>query len=137
MVGVSGSNKRSLYMIATEMFLVQACIDKSHRRKAYSSPGVGQSLCRKAYCSAVPQRTICTLQQNSVRLYQESLMLRPYPSVQYVLSNIQYDCIRYVTEVVSVKLYVNYTNPMSISSVLYVSCTPSRVKYFILQYEKS
>ena len=64
-------------------------------------------------------------------------MLRQYPSVQYVLSNIQDDCIKYVTEVVSVKLYVNYTTPTSTSTVLYVSCTPSRVIYFIVQYKKS
>ena len=66
MVGFSGSNKLSLNVISTEIFLVQACVDQSHRRKAYSSPGVGRSYRRKAYCSAVPQRTICTLQQNSV-----------------------------------------------------------------------
>jgi hypothetical protein len=68
MVGVSGSNKLSLYVISTEIFLVQACVDQSHRRKAYSSPGVDESYRRKAHCSAVPQRTICTLQKNLVRI---------------------------------------------------------------------
>ena len=53
-----------------------------------------------------------------------------------VLSNIQYDRIRYTTEVVSVKLYFNFTTPMSTATVFYVSCTPSRVLYFILQYKK-
>jgi hypothetical protein len=74
MVGVSGSNKLSLYVIATEILMVQACVDQSHRRNAYCSTAVDQSYRRKAYCSAVPQRTICTLQQNSVRLYQVRLI---------------------------------------------------------------
>ncbi len=77
MVGVSGSNKLSLYVIATEILMVQACVDQSHRRNAYCSTAVDQSYRRRAYCSAVPQRTICTLQQNSVRLYQ----VRERPSV--------------------------------------------------------
>jgi hypothetical protein len=75
MVGDSGSNKLSLYVISTEILMVQACVDQSHRRNAYCSTAVNQSYRRKANCSAVPQRTICTLQRNSVRLYQVTAVL--------------------------------------------------------------
>jgi hypothetical protein len=75
MVGVCGSNKLLLYVISTEIFMVQACVDQSHRRKAYCSTAVDQSYRRKAYCSAVPQHTICRAASHRLRGTRDSKSL--------------------------------------------------------------
>ena len=78
-----------------------------------------------------------------VQLYQESLMLRPYPGVVYVhsvLSSIQFDdFIRYVTDVVSVKLYTTpwallqyYTYPALLVELFTLYCNTKKVDYNFL-----
>jgi hypothetical protein len=107
MVGVRGSNKLSLYVISTDIFLVPYKLALTNRivEKLMALLVLANHIVVKAYCTAVPQRTFCSLQQNSVRLYQERVGFGRTPACNiYSVSFIQYDCIRYVTEVVSVNL---------------------------------